>query len=68
VKCNAPLVDVSSEAVRDQLPPRVKAERTEFRTCSECGRIYWKGTHYEAMARFLESAVEAARRPLEEQR
>ena len=33
LECNEPLIDVSSEAVRHQLPPRVREQRTEFRVC-----------------------------------
>jgi uncharacterized protein with PIN domain len=66
LKCNEPIIDVSSEAVRDRLPPRVSEQRTEFRVCRGCTRVYWKGSHYDAMARFIEAAIIDARRPANE--
>jgi uncharacterized protein with PIN domain len=63
LNCNEQLTDVSSEAVRDRLPPRVREQRDEFRVCRGCDRVYWKGSHYDAMVRFLDAAVIDARRP-----
>jgi hypothetical protein len=61
--CNEPLIDVSSEAVRDRLPPRVRQQQTQFRVCRGCTRVYWKGSHYDAMVRILVAAISDARRP-----
>ena len=66
LRCNEPLADVSSEAVRDRLPSRVREQRQEFRVCRRCERVYWKGSHYNAMVRFLDAAVADARRPVDE--
>jgi uncharacterized protein len=63
LSCNEQLTEVSSEAVRDRLPPRVREQRDEFRVCRGCDRVYWKGSHYDAMVRFLDAAVIDARRP-----
>ena len=66
LKCNEPVIGVSTEAVRDRLPPRVREQRTEFRVCRGCNRVYWKGSHHDAMGRFLEAAITDARRPVDE--
>jgi len=38
------------EAVRDRIPAGVREWRREFRVCTGCGQVYWKGTHYERLA------------------
>ncbi|MBN2307693.1 MAG: Mut7-C ubiquitin/RNAse domain-containing protein [Candidatus Hydrogenedentes bacterium] len=41
-------------AVRDAVPERVRQWCAEYTVCAECGKIYWRGTHYaklEAMVR-----------------
>lgn len=47
--CNQPLRAAAIEEVLERLPPRVAATRDEFTTCDACGRVYWKGSHYERM-------------------
>jgi hypothetical protein len=64
LECNGEITEVTSDAVRDRLPPRVREQRTEFRICRECARVYWKGSHYDAMARFLQAAIIDAQPPL----
>ena len=55
--CNGSLVFVSKEQVLDQLPPRAAALFEEFRRCPDCGRIYWKGSHYQRMRRWIDELV-----------
>jgi uncharacterized protein with PIN domain len=57
IRCNGPLEDVPKEAIFDLLPPKVKAGYDDFRRCQSCGQVYWKGTHYERMRRFLERVL-----------
>lgn len=49
MECNGELSPVSKEDVIDQIPPKVRASQEEFFRCSNCRRIYWKGTHYKEM-------------------
>ena len=53
MKCNGVLEAVSRDAVLERLPPRVR-EKAEFRQCSDCGAIYWEGTHHAQMKKTLE--------------
>lgn len=57
--CNVPLRDVPMEEVIDRLPPAVRATQREFRTCDQCGRVYWKGSHWKRMSALLASALPA---------
>lgn len=49
---NTPLVQVAKEEIYKQLPPKVREWCDLFWRCPTCGRIYWRGTHYERMLRF----------------
>ena len=51
--CNALLADISTDRVRDLIPPRIAVLHDEFRQCPDCGRIYWKGSHYRRMESWI---------------
>ncbi|HKV09434.1 MAG TPA: Mut7-C RNAse domain-containing protein [Thermoanaerobaculia bacterium] len=51
--CNLPLEAIEAEAARGRVPPYVARTQEEFRACPGCGRIYWRGTHVDRMARRL---------------
>jgi len=50
LECNGVLEPVSKEEVEDRLPPRTRRDYDDFRECRHCGRIYWKGSHYDRLA------------------
>ncbi len=54
LRCNGLLRPAVKQDVEPQLPPRTKQLYREFHVCPACGRIYWKGSHYERMQRFIE--------------
>ena len=47
IECNVPLERVGREEVEGEVPPYVLATQEEFGRCPQCGRIYWKGTHFQ---------------------
>ncbi len=49
--CNAPLHPLSREAARDRVPPYIWRSQETFTHCPDCHRIYWQGTHWEAIQR-----------------
>lgn len=49
IVCNGNILPVNREDVVDQLPEQVQSDFSEFFRCDHCGRIYWKGSHYERM-------------------
>ncbi len=53
LECNGVLAGVSREEIENLLPERTKAYYTVFRQCPGCGRIYWEGSHYMRMKKFL---------------
>jgi uncharacterized protein len=60
LQCNGLLQEVSRESVRDQVYPYVYATQRTFRTCPDCGRIYWQGTHVPNLLQKLRALLSAA--------
>jgi len=56
-ECNEPLEREEHGAVRDRVPPYVFATQREFHRCPRCARLYWPGTHWEAMQSDLARAL-----------
>lgn len=49
--CNSQLQEIPKEDVEGRVPNFVFSTYSEFSSCLECSRIYWKGTHLESMRR-----------------
>ncbi len=54
LECNQPLQERSKEQVKDLVPPYVFQTQNQYVECPNCRRIYWRGTHWQAMTRRLE--------------
>jgi len=52
--CNQALMPKTKEEVRELVPPYVFKTQSHFSQCPACGRIYWRGTHWDNMERELE--------------
>jgi len=57
LECNEPLREITPEAANGRVPPRILQDFNEFHECGKCGRVYWKGSHYDAMSRQVESIL-----------
>ena len=53
--CNRRLEEKDKEAIKDRLPPYVYLTRDRFAECPACGRLYWQGTHWQAMNREIDA-------------
>jgi uncharacterized protein len=51
--CNGRLHSVDKESISDHLQHNTKQYYDDFRMCQDCGKIYWKGSHYQQMEKFL---------------
>ncbi len=47
--CNAPLVEIAPEVARNRVPAYVARTYEVFNCCPKCGKIYWKGSHWQDM-------------------
>ncbi len=57
LECNQPLLERSKEQVKDLVPLYVFQTQSQYMECPSCHRIYWRGTHWEAMTRKLEKFI-----------
>jgi len=48
--CNIALHPISAEEASALVPSFVARHYREFQRCDSCGRVYWPGTHWEALA------------------
>ena len=49
IDCNGVIGAVAKETVLDLLEPLTRLYYQEFFRCARCGKIYWKGSHYQHM-------------------
>jgi uncharacterized protein with PIN domain len=54
IEDNRPLEERNREVVRDRVPSYVFKTQQQFMECPHCKRIYWRGTHWQAMTARLE--------------
>ena len=52
-ECNQPLLERSKQQVKDLVPTYVFQTQSQYMECPACHRIYWKGTHWQAMTEKL---------------
>lgn len=60
LRCNGILGSVRKEDIIDSLPLETQKFYDEFRRCLECGQIYWRGSHYQRMSRFIAQILDEA--------
>jgi uncharacterized protein with PIN domain len=53
LECNQRLMGRSKDQVKDRVPPYVFKTQNQYMECPTCHRLYWRGTHWEAMTRKL---------------
>jgi len=53
IVCNRTLEQADHDSVEGRVPDYVFNTVEAFSRCPDCGRIYWKGTHYSNMTRHI---------------
>jgi uncharacterized protein with PIN domain len=54
VECNTLLELRAKEDVRDKVPEYVFNTQECFKICPRCGKIFWKGTHWDMVKEWLD--------------
>ena len=54
LECNGPIRPVPKSAIIDRLEPLTRKYYEAFYQCGRCGKIYWKGSHYDNLMKKLE--------------
>ena len=57
LECNQNLVGRDKDEMSELVPLYVFKTQSQYMECPLCHRIYWKGTHWEAMSRELEELM-----------
>ncbi|MCS7223661.1 MAG: Mut7-C RNAse domain-containing protein [Armatimonadetes bacterium] len=55
--CNGVLTTIDREQVRYKVPFFVYSQHQRFARCSDCGKIYWAGTHYDRVQETLRKVL-----------
>ena len=55
IECNTILTPKSREKVKALVPIYVFQTQNNYMQCSECERVYWKGTHWQEMNKKMET-------------
>jgi uncharacterized protein with PIN domain len=58
LSCNEVLAPIPRDGVKGRVPPYVFATQPTFKSCPRCQRIYWAGTHRQAVLRTLHSLTQ----------
>ncbi len=51
--CNGLLEGVAKAAIEDRLEPKTRLYYEDFHRCLNCDRLYWQGSHFEKLNRWL---------------
>lgn len=57
IRCNGLLEPVAKETIIEQIPEKTRMTIDKFHRCRECNQIYWRGSHYERMQKFIEEVL-----------
>ncbi len=59
LECGEPLKKIAKNDVRDRVPPYVFKTQEQFLECPKCDRVYWRGTHWQAMVTRVKRLTES---------
>ena len=54
VECNTLLEDIEKEKVKEKVPDYVFKTQNSFKRCPDCEKIFWQGTHWDMVGKWLE--------------
>jgi uncharacterized protein len=57
MECNSLLEGAGKEDIADLLYPKAREYYLNFKKCPGCGRIYWEGSHYKRMSKYIDSVI-----------
>ncbi len=56
--CNSLLERIDRDCVKDMVADYVFQTQKEFSRCTGCGKIYWRGTHYQGILKMIDKIRE----------
>jgi uncharacterized protein with PIN domain len=61
--CNGRLAPAEKEDVLERIPPRTAAWLDDYRECTSCGKLYWRGTHVGRLEELVRRILHAGELP-----
>jgi uncharacterized protein with PIN domain len=58
IRCNGELQVVDKQAIEQRLEPKTRKYFDTFRMCTDCGQIYWQGSHHARSLRLIEELTQ----------
>lgn len=58
LECNVVLEPREKDEIRHLVPPYVFVTHEKYMQCPHCGRVYWRGTHWQRMNSRLEDLAQ----------
>jgi uncharacterized protein with PIN domain len=55
--CNRELFPMDKMKIQHLIPPAIFQKHQDFKVCGKCGKIYWKGSHYQRMKETLKNTL-----------
>lgn len=55
--CNGAIEPADTDEARREAPERVRKWCKEYFRCTDCGKLYWKGTHFDRLSDFVDWAA-----------
>ncbi len=53
IECNGQVVAVAKSDIEHLLEPLTRRHYDDFGRCTDCARVFWRGSHYEHLAEFV---------------
>ena len=60
LECNQELIARDIEEMEKRVPTHVFKTQTQYTECPACHRVYWRGTHWQAMVKKLQKLQSTA--------
>ena len=57
--CNGTIVPVSKTSIEKELNPGTRRYFNQFYQCKNCGKIYWKGSHFDKLESWMKRTLES---------
>ncbi len=68
LSCNNLLDKARKEDILDRLPVNTAQTFVEFKICQSCGKVYWKGSHYNRMSAMINRLQSFRKMPVEKRK
>ena len=59
IRCNTEIRTINKNSIRSVVPDYVWENQDSFKTCIECKRIYWQGSHTKRSMEIIKKLFEA---------